>query len=215
MNVKVNLHDEWVGGLEISTVLDTLLHGSGALRKLVMEAEVMLLYGSPLGSNPPDGSWDGPGGFHACFLGGYEGKNLQPGFDTYKNKMLNSCAPETFVTYKTQLRAVLDEIDKIREGRPLILRMTNQYIAWHSYWIDSGVNEVCTICAVNYSEAIRQVAEEYGIPVASKLTEFNGIDYMSDAPAEYIGEDGVHISEAGAQFVATILQKTGYEYAGK
>jgi hypothetical protein len=226
MNVKVNLHDCWVGGLSIGAVLDALQSGGTLypyvddqscykpLPDLVKEAEVMVLFGNPLDSYPPDGSWNIPEDHNACVMGGYEGKNLLPGFETYKDKMLKSCAPETWATYKAHLGTVLDEIGKIREGRPLILRMTDAYIPVHSNWDFYGVDEVCTTCLGYLSEAIRQVAEEHGVPVADTMVGLNGKDYMSEIPAGYL-RDGIHPSGPGAQFIATLLQKTGYEYAGK
>jgi hypothetical protein len=120
MNVKVNLHDCWVGSLSIGSVLETLQSG-GSLSPyvgdkscqrpwvdLVKEAEVMVLFGNPLDSKPPDGSWDIPENGISCIMGGCKGKNLLLGFETYKDKMLKSCAPETYATYKAHLGAVID-----------------------------------------------------------------------------------------------------------
>jgi hypothetical protein len=226
MNVKVNLHDCWVGGLSIGRTLNTLQSGGSiqsyvadqsCLRPwadLVNEAEVMVLFGNPIDSYPPDGSWNIPEDPMSCVMGGYEGWYLYPGFETYKDNMLKACAPETFATYKAHLGAFLDEIDKIREGRPLILRMTDAYIPVHSNWLNNGVDEVCTTCFGYVSEAIRQVADEHGVPVARTLVALNGKDHMSEIPEEYL-MDGIHPSDTGAQFIATLLQKTGYEYAGK
>jgi hypothetical protein len=227
MNVKVNLHDCWVGSLSIGSVLNTLQSGGSIYPylgdkscqrpwvDLVKDAEVMVLYGNPLDSNPPDGSWDIPENSASCVMGGYEGKNLLPGFETYKGKMLKSCAPETWAKYKADLGAVIDEIDKIREGRLLILRMTDFYIAWHPSWVENGLDEICTTCIGYSSESIRQVAAEHGVPVADTMVGLNGKDYMSEFPAGYLRADGNHPTDAGAQFIASLLQQTGYEYAGK
>jgi len=226
MNVKVSLHDCWVGGLSIGRTLNTLQSGESiqsyvadqsCLRPwadLVKEAEVMVLYGDPVDSDPPDGSWNIPEDPNSCVMGGYEGWYLYPGFETYKDNMLKACAPEKWTTYKADMGAVIDEIYKIREGRPLILRMTDFYIAWHSNWLKNELDEVCTTCVGSSSEALRQVAKEHGVPVARTLVALNGKDYRSEIPAEYL-MDGIHPSDAGAQFIATLLQQTGYEYAGK
>ena len=227
MKVKVNLHDCWHDALSIGETLKTLQNGGylsshvGDLSclqpwsELVKEAEVMVLTGNHLDSYPSDGSWNIPNSFNQCYYGGYEGKNLQPGFEAYKDTMLNTCAPETFYTYKAQWEAVLDEIDKIREGRPLILRMTTEYIPIHSDWLKYGVDAVCTICFGYSPEIIRQVAEAHGVPLADTMLALSGKYKLSDPPAEYIGPDGIHPSDAGAQFIASLLQQTGYEYAGK
>lgn len=228
MNVKVNLHDCWVGGLSIGAALKALQSG-GSLKPyisdpycerpwadIIKEAEVMVLYGNPIDSLPSDGSWEIPESHLKCESGDYIGEKQRTGFETYKKNMLKSCAPATFATYKTHIGTFLDEIDRIREGRPLILRMTVTYIPLHTYWIPAGVDEVCTKCFRNYEDAILQVAREHGVPVANYMVEFNGKDHMHDPNEEgYIGLDMLHLSDLGAQFAASLLQQTGYEYAGK
>jgi hypothetical protein len=221
LNVKVNLHDCWIGTLPILDTLQTLQSGgiwsSGVgdsscqkpLTDLVKEAEVMVLFGNPIVHGSPSRG-------DQCVLGGYEGRNKLSGFEEYRESLLASCSPENFNIYKTNIGMVIDEIYKIRGGRPLILRMTDVYIPEHSRWTLWGVDEECTACLGASAEAIRQVAEEHGVPVADTMTGFNGNDYMLDpVEAGYIREDGVHPSETGAQFIATILQQTGYTISGK
>jgi hypothetical protein len=233
MNVKVNLHDCWVGDMSIGLALKGLQNdislkpylgtkncqspwSDHAWSDLIKEAEVMILAGSTEYSKSPDGSWDVPEVFFSCLNGEYVGKKNQPGFDEYKANMRKSCVPETFATYKAHLGDFLDEIDKIREGRPLILRMTNYYIPYHSSWSQHGVDEVCTPCIKNLLDVIQQVADEHGVPVANTLVGFNGENLLTDPVAlGYIGYDGEHLSDVGAQYVASILRQTGYEYAGK
>jgi len=233
MNVKVNLHDCYVGDMSIGSALQTLQSGQSlypsmgnvachdpwsvdAWIDLIKDAEVMVLFGGPQDSRPPEGYWDDPANFLSCRYGGYEGKSKLPGFDTYTDKIRDSCAPETFTTYNAHLSAFIDEIYKLREGRPLILRMTDLYNPLHSIWKANGVDDVCTACFRNAADALRQVAEEHGVPVADTMLGFNGEDYMSDpVDAGYIDWDGIHLSDAGMQFIATLLQQTGYEYAGK
>ncbi len=228
MNVKVNLHDCWVGAMTIGAALEALQSG-GSLEPylgdpycerpwadIIEEAEVMVLHGSPVDSLPPDGSWEVSESYLQCESGGYIGENQLPGFETFKKNMLKSCAPATFATYQAHLGAFLDEIDKIREGRPLILRLTSIYIPLHSYWKMADLDEVCTQCFRNYEKAILQVAREHGVPVADYMAGFNGKDRMLDpSEAGYFGVDQIHLSDLGAQFAASILRQTGYEYAGK
>ncbi len=218
MNVKVNLHDCWVGGLSIKMILQNLQSGrtwsssvddtscQKPLTDLVKEAEVIVLYGNPLGAKSAAGS-------DICMLRRYQDKIQSSDFEIYKEQMLASCSPENWDTFKANIGAVIDEIYAIREGRPLILRMTDQYIPLHSNWIQDNVDEVCTACVGSSAEAIRKVAKEHGVLVADTMVAFNGEDYKSDPPAEYFRSDD-HLSDAGAQFVATVLQQTGYEYAG-
>src|SRR5512139_1096632 len=77
MNVKVNLHDCFVGGMSIGSALQALQSGKSlfpelgtakcqtpwsdqAWSDLINEAEVMVLFGNPLDSYPPDGTWNIP-----------------------------------------------------------------------------------------------------------------------------------------------------------
>jgi hypothetical protein len=233
IGVKVNLHDCWVGGMPIGSALQALQSGKSlypalvtsncqspwsddAWTKQIKEAEVMVLFGNPWDSVPPNGAWDIPENpLVTCNEGGYYGNISMPLDEANQKRILNSCAPETFATYKAHLGAFLDEIDKIREGRPLILRITDYYLSFHSVWNENGVDEICTTCISNSLEAVQQVAKEHGVPLANTLVALNGEDYLSDPrEAGYIGYDGAHLSEAGAQFVATLLQQTGYSYAG-
>lgn len=228
MHVKVNLHDCLVGSMSIGSALNALQGGTYLMpftmdpscfrpwKDLIKEAEVMVLAGNYLDSAPSDGSWDDPENINVCLTNGYEGRKSQLGFDTYEEKILQSCDPDTFTTYKAHLGAMIDEIYKIREGRPIILRMTNIYIPYHSSWKEWEVDDTCTKCVVTSLKTIQQVAEEHGVPLANTLVAFNGEDYLLDpVDTGYIRVDGTHLSDKGAQLAAFVLQKTGYECTGK
>ncbi len=220
MNVKVNLHDCWIGALPTLQTLQSLQSGrtwssyvrdnscNKPLRDLIKEAEVIVLFGNPRGADASSGS-------ETCISGGYQGKDHLSEFEAYKDTLLSSCTSENWDTYKTNLGLLIDEIFRIREGTPLILRMTDMYIPLHSNWIKSGVDAVCTTCLGSFSEAIRQVAKENGVPVADTMLALNGEDNMADPSGlGYFRSDG-HLTDLGAQFVAKVLQQTGYAYAGK
>ncbi len=227
--VKVSLHNCWLGGLPVYEILERLqgmvisISGSDdpycrrPWPELVAEAEVMILAGNPIRSPPPDGAWQAPEA-NSCVGGGYEGLGNDPAaLAAYRAALPGTCAPETWITYKSHLRSILDEIDKIRQRKPLILRMTDVFIPVHASWKKEGVDDVCTTCLENYAAAIREVAEEYGVTVVSTLDGLNGPDHLYD-PTEkgYIGPDGMHLSDAGDQAVARLLMGSGYGvYTGK
>lgn len=229
MQVKVNLHDCWVGNLAMGTVLTNLkgnkwtnsFFGFDSCKKpwpeLVKEAEVMVLFGNALYSRPSNGAWDGPVNPDSCFEEVFIGKSDEPGaLATYKEQLLQSCAPETYNTYRADLSATLDEIEKIREGKPLILRMTDIYIPVHSSLKSENMDDVCTTCVENFSQAIHQVAEQHEVVVVSTMDGLNGKDHQLDPrEKDYIGFDGIHLSDAGAEFVAKLLQQSGYAYSTK
>lgn len=225
LGVTVNLYDCWVGSLTAKKTLAVLREGralsflGGEIcmtpwRDLIKDAEVMVLQSGPQESRPADGSWDGPISMDTCVEGGYEGWNADPvEFETQKAQILTSCAPETWSTYIADLEAILDEIDTIREGRPLILRMTDHYVPVHAEWSKWGMDDVCTACMDNFSAAIHQAAEAHGVTVITTMDAFNGKDHKRDAREDgYIGGDGIHLSDKGRQLVAKLLIESGFEY---
>ena len=225
LNIKVNLHNCWVSGLGVDTILENLQNNTFSFTnyeerkdchrpwpELVREAEVMLLFGNPAGSRPADGAWDVPESYDpACFFGLFENTAAMADMAVFKERMLQSCDPATYLTYQNTLNAILDEIVKIREGKPLILRMTDYYIPVHAPYRAAGLDDTCTFCMGNFSTAIQQVAKDRGVPQFSTMDVLNGPDHMLD-PREsgYIDEDGGHLSEIGCEFVAEKLSQLGY-----
>lgn len=111
------------------------------------------------------------------------------------------------------MKAILDEIDTIREGRPLIIRMTDHYVPVHADWREFGVDDICTVCLDNFSAAIHQAAESHGVTVISTMDAFNGKDHKHDPREDgFIGGDGVHLSDKGRQLVAKLLIESGFDY---
>lgn len=222
-NVKVNLINCFFGS--IRTLLDFLEKDytgaemgqedatcQGSLVDYVKQAEVMVLTGDPLDSGPSDGSWN-VGPTHAnCVSGDFTGYNQDAEkLKAFNDSVLNSCQPDKFTNFKKDFELVLNNILEIRAGNPLILRLTDSYIPAHKAWREAGVDEVCTTCLSNFSDAITAVAEKYGVLNVSELHAYNGIDHMAD-PADkgWVGSDGIHLTSEGFDLFAKILQQSGY-----
>ena len=123
--------------------------------------------------------------------------------------------PELLAPYQADLEAIYDEIARLREGRPLILRATDIYNPLLSRWREKGIEDACRVCLESVNAAARQAAEEHRVPFVSVYDGFNGPDHDQDPRAKgLIRDDGEHPSEAGAQFIAELLQQSGYAYAG-
>lgn len=197
--VKVNLHDDWQGGLSIRSVLNALRgdynHSSTREKwpQLIRDAEVLVLFGNPMDSLAPEVAGAG----WSCIA------SQDPGevdFDAV-----------AFAPYKADLDAIYDEIAELREGRPLILRATGVYNPVISVWQEMGIDDVCSTFWEGQNTAARQAAEEHGVQFVDTNAAFNGPDHDQDPRKKgWIKDDGEHPSEAGAQFYAEVLQQSGY-----
>ena len=64
-------------------------------------------------------------------------------------------------------------------------------------------------------EELKAVAAERGIPLADVNAAFNGDDYLQLASADYLVADGIHLSDAGSEEVASLLNDLGYADLGR
>lgn len=228
-HVKVRLHDCWIGDNSVrnelsrirfnSTVVPYLPSSSctGRWQQLIREAEVIVVYGNPVDSRPPNGAWDGPNSYFMFVEGTYQNYTGHPArLAAYRAAIKKSCAPTTFTRYKADLGALYDTIFKLRGGRPVIMRETDFYIPIYAAVQMAGLKETCRHCFENGAAAVHQAAKAQGVPVASSFDALNGKDHQSDAATRgYIQPDGIHLSFKGAQLVAKALRQTGYAYAGR
>jgi hypothetical protein len=219
--VQVNVNECIVGGLSAAELLEGLKDAENkkcaghSWGDRFREAEVIVIFGNPQGSPPPDGSWEGPNAWGACLRGSiaYQGGDAVK-LAAFQEQALQSCAPQTFSSYQDTLGEIYSRIYDLRQGRPVILKATDFYIPLHSSWTAGGVNDVCTACLANLAEAVRQAAEDSGVTLVSTMAGFNGPDFMDD-PVEmgFIHVDGIHPSAAGGELVARLLQASGYATA--
>ena len=118
---------------------------------------------------------------------------------------------EAFAPYQADLSAIYDEIARLREGRPLILRATGIYNPGISVWQEKGIDDVCNAFWEGMNAAARQAADVHGVQFVDTYAAFNGPDHEQDPRTKgWIKDDGEHPSEAGAQFYAEVLQQLGY-----
>jgi hypothetical protein len=198
--VEVTLHDEWQGGLSARAILEALRGEDGGSAKrekwpeLIRNAQVLVLFGNPVDSLGPEALAVA----ESCL------SNLDPGEE--------AITPDSFAQYKADLSAIYDEVAKLREGRPMILRAVGIYNPVISVWREKGFEDVCRAFWDGQNDAVRQAAEQTGVPFVDTYAAFNGADHNQD-PREraFIRSDGEHPSEAGAQFYAALLGRSGYD----
>ena len=194
---KINLHDQWQGGLSAGSVLSALQGTPTAdmgLRQtadLIREAEIVVFYG-----NPEDSEYDGTD--WVCT------SNLEPNY-------VNSCSMESFDPYIADLEAVYEMIFELRKDKPTIVRAFDAYNPLINLFKQQGVFEECKECWGNYNMAIHQAAEAYNVPVAAVALAWNGADFSQDPSDLGFVKDGIHPNEEGAWVIAQAIRETGYE----
>jgi len=206
LGIAVEVHDLWRGSLPATLVLEALRTGNyfnsdeGGVVKLpplIAEAEVIVVYGNPNGSESVENPWD----WNCAF-----GLEYQP-----VCRQSTACGPETFEQYESDLAAIYDEIFAIRDGAPVILRTADWYMPWGPLqtWTECEHGDVCRQCWRNFSDAIHRVAERYNVPVAGLLDAFSGAELNEQFPKEFTADD-VHPNADGAAAIAAVLGDLGY-----
>lgn len=197
--IKVNVHDNWIGGLPAARVLHALQGeptASFTLERLadeISEAEVIVFYGNP------SESWDeGNPADWVCTSS--VGKNY-----------VNNCETDTFQTYVHDLEAIYSIIFELRDGQPTIVRAYDAYNPLIALFKEQGVYEDCKACWANYNAAIHQAAASKNIPVAEVARAWNGQDWEQDPVGMGYTKDGEHPNEEGARVIAEALRALGYE----
>jgi hypothetical protein len=197
--IKVNIHDNWIGGLPAARVLHALQGeptASFTLERLadeIREAEVIVLYGNPTESLDPEnpGDW-------MCV-------------DDIGENYVNHCEPETFNQYIQDLEGIYARIFELRAGQPTIVRAFDAYNPLIAHFKEEGSYEACKACWANYNAAIRQAAESYNVPVAEVALAWNGPNWDQDPVVLGYTKDGIHPNSEGARVIAEALRVLGYE----
>ena len=196
---KVNVMDNWMGGLSAGDVYNALKGEptpSFTLSKLaeqIEEAEIVVFYANPAESwdegNPAD--W-------VCV-------------STFSTNYVNNCDMETFDTYIQHLEGIYQIIFELRDGQPTIVRAYDAYNPLIARFHEQGVYEDCKACWANYNAAIHQAAARYNVPVAAVSEAWNGPNWDQDPEAMGFTKDGEHPNEVGATIIAQTLRELGYD----
>jgi hypothetical protein len=196
VGVKVVVEDYIMQNLSVGDVLNELQLGKSNLDELsnlrtaLSDAEVVVLYVDPTDSI---GSVN-PLNMDGCFV----------------NSPPTNCTLESFGKYTTDLKAIWDEIFKLRKGQPIILKAMNAYNPYIGIWEPGErIFGACTKCWWNMSKAVRLVAESYNIQFVDRYILYNG-GYLYEDPREkgYVESDSLYPTSLGQQVVAKLL--SGY-----
>ncbi|TFH33637.1 MAG: SGNH/GDSL hydrolase family protein [Anaerolineales bacterium] len=197
--IKVNVHDNWIGGLPAASVYHALLGeptASLTLERLadeIREAEVIVFYG-----NPEDSWEEGNPADWLCVNG--IGMNY-----------VNNCEMETFDSYIQILEGIYAKIFELRAGQPTIVRAFDAYNPLITRFKEQGSYEDCKACWANYNAAIHQAAASYNVPVAGVALAWNGPNWDQDPVALGYTKDDIHPNQEGARVIAEALRVLGYD----
>jgi lysophospholipase L1-like esterase len=209
LGVTVQVQSAWTGGLSIKRILDVLQGaedgviqtvGSGKvnLSDLVRDADVIVVSGNPLRSDTP---------------GHPQGQGCPEYFDPNPpDDPVTESGPETWQQYEANIVAVIDEIFKFREGRPVILRTHDWYLPWGplATWTSLDRVDACVAAWHEFSAAIHRAAAQRNVPVAGYYAAFSGPNGDQPLPSAWTSDD-VHPSAAGAEALAGVMADLGYD----
>ncbi len=200
---SVILHDYVISGLPAYRVLKALRGETenmipekmAQLAEVISEAEVIIFYGNPEEIPEMEGV---ERDIRACMNHG--------------KKPPDQCQPEVYQPYTEVLEEIYEEIFRLRDGKPTIIRAADFYnpmIKWHRNF---GIEDECVKCWTTFNEAVWAAAEAYNVPVVSAYRTFNGPDYRED-PLEkgYLGNDRTHPGKEGMQAMAETIRQAGYD----
>lgn len=192
-SVDVRVHDHAIDNLSL-VQLRQMVSDDEAFREEVADAEIIVVFGNPLGSGPED--------MDTC------ASTSPVPRDPPEHNRSADWAP-----FADVLRDIFDEIFELRAGRPTVIRAPDEFAAALADWREAGIDAECTAGWEAHAGVIRETAEEYGVGSASWYDAFNGADHDED-PREkgYIAADGWHQSQdAGVAAQVEVLHALGYD----
>ena len=189
------MHDHATGNLSLVQVREWLTDDSSdsddELRREVADAEIIFVYGNPMGVDPDGG----------CF----------PWPESYSEPP-EPATPADWAPYGDVLRDILDVVFELRAGQPTVIRVADDFAAPIASWREAGIEAICTASWEAKAGVIHEAADEYGVGAASWYDAFNGPDHDED-PYEkgYIADDVHHQSGEGVKVQAEALHALGYD----
>jgi hypothetical protein len=191
--VEVRVHDHAIDGLPLAQVR-LMVSNQVAIREEVADAEIIFVFGNPWGSGVEDKD-------NTCAWPDPTPRGPQEPY-----------SKADWAPYGDVLRDIFDEIFELRAGQPTVIRVPDEFAAMLADWREAGIEAECTASWEAHSAVIREVADEYGVGMASWYDAFNGPDHDED-PREkgYISQDGFHTSPEGTPAQVEVLHALGYD----
>ncbi len=126
--------------------------------------------------------------------------------------LVGPCLKQELRRYRSNLNAILTEIDSLRDGRPTAVRLTTQYSDFGGPPGHLCCPQIATKVAAQVKVAFNrvecEVAAAHHAGCVDLLRAFNGPSGTT-WPGDLIGPDGTHPSQAGHRRIAELLEAAG------
>lgn len=207
---EVQVRDWARGGEPITAILDWV---QGILADEVAKAEIIVVYGYPGGLE-----YDLPEpNILSCFEAvdavlwpeEYTG-DWTPG--TTWEPVPVVATVEDWQPYRDVLDQVYDEIWKLREDQPTILRTWDVPFGYIAAWKEIGIESECVANLEIQSQVVEEAAEANGAGFVAVSDVFNGPNHDED-PSEkgWMMDDLMHAGDEGRDIIAELLAAYGFE----
>jgi len=196
LGIDVVVHDNAIGNLSAAEILARIRgeEGRSDWSDLIQAAEIIVIYGNPLGS-----------GYTSDIVTCVSGS-------TSEREPPVRYSEADWQPYQDVLEQIYEEIWAIREGDPVVLLAPTALNPAISAWRAAGIEAECTVALEAWNASIARAAETGGATVVPVYEAFNGPAHDEDPREEgWIGPDGLHLSDAGKAAVAETLAAAGFE----
>lgn len=194
LGVEVRVHDFWGPGHRGSAAFIADMTEVAAVEDALVDAEMIVLYANPGGTPAFDATPE------LCFAP-----------EAPVEKLPKAQTAADYAPFAERLRFIYDRIFNLRVGRPTIIRAVDAYVPLEM-WRAAGVAEWCSVMWETWTSVARDVAAAYDVPMASMYDALNGLAHDQDPVDKgYIGDDGVHLGDAGQAAQVDVIDALGYD----
>lgn len=207
---EIRVHDLARGGRRLTETLNWMRSIAGT--DIVAEAEIIVVYGFPGGLeyNLPEPN------ILSCFEaadavlepGEYVG-DWTPGAKWEPTPAVATV--EDWQPYRDVFDQVYNEIWKLREGQPTIIRTYDIPLGYLAPWTELGIESECTANWESQFQVVREAAEANGAGFVSVMDVFNGPNHDEDPFEKGWMFDSIHPNDEGFDIIAELLTAYGYE----
>jgi lysophospholipase L1-like esterase len=195
LDVKVEVLEHLEFGAGGAAKLLEKIESDPSIRREIAGAEIVVVYATASDTGIPEPH------NAICYFGSYDQPSRQA-----------RLSQKELTSYRKILTTIYDRVFTLRGGEPTIVRALDTYVPVITDWRKAGVYQDCTAGWEAAANTHRDVAAEFGVPMASLYDAFNGPNHDRDPVAPgLIGSDGIHTSEKGKALVRATLDALGYE----
>lgn len=192
-----------------NSAVDALRRIKGSFANWVAEAEIIVFYGRPAGLE-----YDLP---EPNVVECIDNDAMDPEYSgdwTPGTKWEPTPLPppdDGWPAYRDVLDQIYDEIWRLRDGQPTILRAHDFYNPFLGDWRELGIEAECTAYWELQTQTVKEAAEANGAVFVSLVDIFNGPNHDRDPADLGLLEDAVFPGEEDTDVAAEAIAAIGFE----